>query len=89
MPWNESWRTANRPPASEHPKKYGFWPGGRSSMIFSYFIAITVADYLALTFLGTRPVIIAGIPLLIWITIVFAALTIGGILGFSSTKNSD
>jgi len=87
MPWNESWLKTERPPASEHPKKYGFWPGGRGSLIFGYFIAITVLDYLALTFLGTRPVVIAGIPLLLWITIIFALLTIVGIMGLSSGKD--
>ncbi len=87
MNWNEDWLKANRPPASEHPKKYTFIPSGPGRVVFIYFVAITILDYLALTFLGGRPVVILGMPLLIWITVAFAALTIAGIMFFS--RNDD
>ena len=89
MNWNEDWLKANRPPASEHPKKHTFIPSGPGRVVLIYFVTIIVLDYLALTFLGGRPIIIAGMPLLIWITIVFAALTIAGILFFSSRNNDN
>ncbi len=84
MKWNEDWRKANRPPASQHTKKYTFWPQGRGRLIFGYFIFITLLDYVVLTLFGGRPTLIAGMPLLIWITLIFAVLTIAGILGFDS-----
>jgi hypothetical protein len=84
MKWNEDWLKANRPPASEHPKRYTFWPRGRGRLIFGYFIFITLLDYIVLTVFGGRPTLIAGMPLLIWITVIFALLTIAGILGFNS-----
>ena len=84
MKWNEDWLKANRPPASQHPKKYTFWPRGRGRLIFGYFIFITLLDYVVLTLFGGRPILIAGMPLLIWITVIFAALTIAGILGFDA-----
>jgi hypothetical protein len=84
MKWNEDWLKANRPPASQHTKKYTFWPQGRGRLIFGYFILITVLDYVVLTLFGGRPTLIAGMPLLIWITVIFAVLTIAGILGFDS-----
>ncbi|MEE8348690.1 MAG: hypothetical protein V3R94_03910 [Acidobacteriota bacterium] len=89
MNWNEDWLKADRPPASEHPKKYTFIPSGSGRVVFFYFVFIIVLDYLALTFLGGRPVVIAGMPLLIWITVVFAALTIAGIMFFSSRNNDN
>ncbi len=90
MKWNEDWLKANRPSASQHPKRYTFWPRGRGRLIFGYFIFITLLDYVALTLFGGRPTLIAGMPLLIWITVIFAALTIAGILGFDSrTGNQD
>jgi len=88
MKWNEDWLKANRPPASEHTKKYTFWPRGRGRLIFGYFIFITLLDYVVLTLFGGRPVLIAGMPLLIWITVIFAALTIAGILGFNSRSEN-
>ena len=84
MKWNEDWLKANRPPASEHTKKYTFWPQGRGRLIFGYFIFITLLDFVVLTLFGERPTLIAGMPLLIWITVIFAVLTIAGILGFDS-----
>ena len=84
MKWNEDWLKANRPPASQHPKRYTFWPRGRGRLIFGYFIFITLLDYVVLTLFGGRPILIAGMPLLIWITVIFAVLTIAGILGFDS-----
>ena len=90
MKWNEDWLKANRPPASEHTKKYTLWPQGRGRLIFGYFILITLLDYVVLTLFGGRPVLIAGMPLLIWITVIFALLTIAGILVFDSwTKHRD
>ena len=89
MNWNEDWLKANRPPASEHPQKYTFIPSGPGRVVFIYFAALIVLDYLALTFLGRLPVVIAGMPLLIWITVVFAVLTIAGILFFSSRNNGE
>mgnify|MGYP001409142146 CR=1 FL=1 len=89
MNWNENWLKTDRPPASEHPKQYTLIPSGSGRVVFIYFVAIIILDYLALTFLGGRPVVIAGMPLLIWITVVFAALTIAGILFFSSRNNDN
>ncbi len=89
MQWNEDWLKADRPPASEHPKKYTFIPSGSGRVVFIYFVGLTFLDYLALTFFGGLPIIIAGMPLLIWITVAFAALTIAGILFFSSRKNDN
>jgi hypothetical protein len=89
MQWNEDWLKADRPPASEHPKKYTFIPSGSGRVVFIYFVALTFLDYLALTFFGGLPIIIAGMPLLIWITVAFAALTIAGILFFSPRKNDN
>ncbi len=88
MKWNEDWLKTNRPPASQHPKKYTFWPQGRGRLIFGYFIAITLLDYVVLTLFGGRPVLIAGMPLLIWITVIFAVLTIAGILGFNAQSET-
>ncbi len=89
MNWNEDWLKADRPPASEHSKRYTIWPTGTGRLAFTYFIVITVLDYLALTVLGGRPIVLAGMPLLIWITLIFALLTIAGIFGFSSRAENE
>jgi len=86
MEWNEDWLKANRPPASEHSKKYTLWPRGPARVVLAYFIIIILLDFLALTIFGGRPIVIGGFPLLIWITVIFALLTIAGILGFGSRK---
>ena len=86
MEWNEDWLKANRPPASEHSKKYTLWPRGPARVVLAYFIIIILLDFLALTIFGGRPIVIGGFPLLIWITVIFALLTIAGILGFGSQK---
>jgi len=88
MNWNEDWLKTNRPPASEHPKKYTLIPSGSGRIAFIYFVTLIALDYLALTLFGGLPIVIAGMPLLIWITVIFAILTIAGILWFSS-RNSD
>ncbi len=87
MNWSEKWRKTPRPPASKHQKKYSFWPSGTGRLTFAYFIFITLLDYVALTTLGQQPILIAGMPLLIWITVIFALLTISGILLLDSRMN--
>jgi len=57
-------------------------------VVFGYFIFITLVDYVVLTLFGGRPILIAGMPLLIWITVIFALLTIAGILGFDAWKKN-
>jgi len=86
MAWNEDWLKANRIPASEHSKRYTLWPRGPARMVLTYFIIIILLDFLVLTIFGGQPIVIAGFPLLIWITVIFSLLTIAGILGFGSQK---
>ena len=83
MNWNEEWLKAPRPPASKHEKKYSFWPSGQGRWVLAYFIFITLLDYVALTTIGRQPILLLGMPLLIWITVIFGLLTICGMFLFS------
>ena len=79
MNWNEEWRQAKRPHASEIPEQYALWPAGTDLLIVVYFAAVALVTYLGLEYLGTQAVLVAGLPVLMVVTIIVSVLFIVGL----------
>ena len=79
MSWKESWRQARRPGPSEIPRPYALWPGGTDHLVVAYFVAVILFSYLGLRFLGTRSVLVAGLPALMLVTMGISLLFVAGL----------
>ncbi len=80
MKWKEDWRKAKRPHASEIPERYALWPAGTDRLIVVYFAAVFLLTYLGLEYLGTQAVLVAGLPMLMVVTIGVSFLFVVGLL---------
>jgi len=88
--WKEDWRKAKRPHASEIPERYALWPAGTDRLIVVYFAAVFLLTYLGLEYLGTQAVMVAGLPVLMVVTIGVSFLFVVGLLlmAYRSKSNS-
>ena len=88
--WKEGWRQAKRPHPSEIPEEYALWPAGTDRLIVVYFAAVFVLTYLGLEYLGTQAVLVAGLPVLMVVTIGVSVLFVLGLLlmAYRSKKHS-
>ncbi len=80
MTWKEEWRKAKRPHPSEIPQEYALWPAGTDRLIVVYFAAVFLLTYLGLEYLGTQAVLVAGLPMLMVVTIGVSFLFAVGLL---------
>ena len=80
MNWKEDWRQARRPNASEIPEQYALWPANTDRLMVAYFAVVALLTYLGLKYLGSQPVLVAGLPLLMVVTIGVSLLFIVGLL---------
>jgi hypothetical protein len=87
MPWNEKWRSEDRPASQEIPDEYRLTANAGDNRIMGYFGGVLVLSYLGLRFIGTSAGLIAGIPVLIWLTVGVSVLIIGGL--FVSLLSTD
>jgi len=78
--WKEDWRQARRPNASEIPEQYALWPANTDRLMVAYFAVVALLTYLGLEYLGTQPVLVAGLPMLMVVTIGVSFLFILGLL---------
>ena len=90
MNWNEGWRQAKRPHPSEIPEEYALWPAGTDRLIVIYFAAVFLLTYLGLEYLGTQAVLVAGLPMLMVVTIGVSFLFVVGLLlmAYRSKRNA-
>ena len=90
MNWKEGWRKSKRPHPSEIPEEYALWPAGTDRLIVVYFAAVFVLTYLGLEYLGTQAVLVAGLPVLMVVTIGVSVLFVLGLLlmAYRSKKHS-
>ncbi len=90
MKWKEDWRKAKRPHASEIPERYALWPAGTDRLIVVYFAAVFLLTYLGLEYLGTQAVLVAGLPVLMVVTIGVSFLFVVGLLlmAYRSQRNA-
>ncbi len=90
MNWTEDWRKAKRPHPSEIPEQYALWPAGTDRLIVVYFAAVFLLTYLGLEYLGTQAVLVAGLPVLMVVTIGVSFLFIVGLLlmAYRSQRNA-
>ena len=90
MNWKEEWRKAKRPHPSEIPEQYALWPAGTDRLIVVYFAAVFLLTYLGLEYLGTQAVLVAGLPVLMVVTIGVSVLFAVGLLlmAYRSKRNS-
>lgn len=79
MTWSEKWRSADRPDPSEIPDEYGISANSTEKLMCYYFCGITVLSYVGIRFVGTRDLLVAGIPVLMWVIVIIAALVILGL----------
>ncbi len=77
--WKEGWRQVERPDASEIPEPYALWPGGTDRLVVVYFVAVILVSYLGLRFLGTRSVLVGGLPVLMLVTMIISLLFVVGL----------
>ncbi len=80
MNWKEEWRKAKRPHPSEIPEQYALWPAGTDRLIVVYFAVVFLLTYLGLEYLGTQAVLVAGLPVLMAVTIGVSFLFVVGLL---------
>ena len=80
MNWKEEWRKVKRPHPSEIPEQYALWPAGTDRLIVVYFAAVFLLTYLGLEYLGTQAVLVAGLPMLMVVTIGVSFLFLVGLL---------
>jgi len=88
--WKEEWRKAKRPHPSEIPEEYALWPAGTDRLIVVYFAVVFLLTYLGLEYLGTQAVLVAGLPMLMVVTIGVSVLFGVGLLlmAYRSKRNS-
>lgn len=79
MPWREEWRSEDRPKAESIPKEYKLTSNATDNLIMGYFAGVLVLSYLGLRFVGTQARLVAGIPVLIWLTVGISVLIIAGL----------
>ena len=89
MNWKEEWRKAKRPHPSEIPEQYALWPAGTDRLIVVYFAVVFLLTYLGLEYLGTQAVLVAGLPMLMVVTIGVSFLFLVGLLlmAYRSKRN--
>lgn len=86
MPWKEKWRSEDRPTSREIPDEYRLTANVADNRIMGYFVGILGFSYLALEFIGTNSDLVAGIPVLIWLTVGVSILIIVGL--YSTLRNT-
>lgn len=79
MPWREDWRSEERPNAEAIPDEYGLTTSVTDNPVMGYFAGVLVFSYLALKFVGTKASLVAGVPVLIWLTVGVSVLIIAGL----------
>lgn len=79
MPWEEEWRSADRPKRSEIPDEYGFSASSTEKRMIAYFSGTTVFSYLAMKYVGTLDVLVAGLPVMMWVMLLISALVVIGL----------
>ncbi|WP_135304780.1 hypothetical protein [Haloarcula amylovorans] len=79
MSWREEWRLEDRPDAGEIPERYGLLSNVADNLMMGYFAGVLILAYLGLKFIGTQATLIAGIPVLIWLTVGVSVLIITGL----------
>ena len=80
MKWNEEWRQKRRPHPSEIPEQYALWPANTDRLMVAYFTVVALVTYMGLEYLGARPVLVAGLPVLMVVTMGVSLLFIVGLL---------
>jgi hypothetical protein len=88
--WKEDWRKAKRPHPSEIREEYALWPAGTDRLIVIYFATVFLLTYLGLEHLGTQAVLVAGLPVLMVVTIGVSFLFVVGLLlmAYRSKRNA-
>lgn len=79
MPWQEEWRNQERPDEQEIPDKYSLVSDLKENKMVGYFIGVLVVSYIALKTIGTRAILIAGLPVLMWLMVGIAVLILIGL----------
>ncbi len=79
MPWREKWRHQDRPDADQIPAEYGLLGDRSNSLVFGYFIGVIGVGYVSLATVGTRPVLIGGLPVLQVLLVAIAVLIVFGL----------
>lgn len=79
MPWQEEWRNQDRPDESQIPEEYSLVSNLADNKMVGYFIGVLVASYIALETIGTQAILIAGLPVLMWLMVAIAALILIGL----------
>jgi len=79
MAWSEKWRDQDRPEADKIPDEYSLVSTVSDNKMIGYFIGVIGFSYMALEVWGSQSVLIAGIPLLAWLTVGVSALIIIGL----------
>lgn len=79
MPWQEEWRNQERPDGRDIPDEYSLVSNLKENTMVGYFIGVLVASYIALETIGTQAILIAGLPVLMWLMVGIAALVLIGL----------
>jgi hypothetical protein len=79
MSWREDWRSEDRPAAESIPKEYRLTSSVADNLMMGYFAGVLLLSYLALKVVGTQATLIAGVPVLIWLTVGVSVLIIAGL----------
>ena len=88
MPWKEKWRSEDRPKPESIPKEYKLTSNAADNHLMGYFFGVLVLSYLGLRFVGTQAKLIAGIPVLIWLTVGVSVLIIAGLYASFTRANT-
>lgn len=79
MPWREEWKQQERPDADQIPEEYGLFWDRSNGFTLGYFAGVVVLAYVLLSTIGTRSVLIAGFPVLLWLMVGIAVLILFGL----------
>lgn len=89
MPWRETWRHQERPDADQIPEEYGLLADRSNSIVFGYFTGVIGLAYVLLATVGTRPTLVAGVPVLQWLLVAIAVLIVFGLYLAVHRQQSD
>ncbi len=89
MPWRETWRHQERPDADQIPEEYGLLVDRSNSIVFGYFTGVIGLAYVLLATVGTRPTLVAGVPVLQWLLVAIAVLIVFGLYLAVHRQQSD
>ena len=79
MSWQEEWRNQERPDGRQIPDEYSLVSNLKENTMVVYFIGVLVASYIALETIGTQAILIAGLPVLMWLMVGIAVLILIGL----------